>query len=102
MRQSRIDKAEQTIIAEKALTRLRQEADRVSELEDLATVLRRDMRQKSNEVEVAKMQIEQLSALTVGAPAPGAAHGIMSWLSGSTPSTPSRARPHQQKVGPRK
>ena len=102
MRQSRIDKAEQTIIAEKALTRLRQEADRVSELEDLATVLRRDMRQKSNEVEVAKMQIEQLSALTVGAPAPGAAHGIMSWLSGSAPSTPSRARPHQQKLGPRK
>lgn len=102
MRQSRQEKDEQTIIAEKALTRLRLETDRVAELEDLAAVLRKDFQRKSNEVEVAKMQIEQLSALTVAAPAPGGGAGLMSWLTGSTPSTPSRARPHQQQRAPTK
>ena len=59
MRLSRQDKEEQTLIAEKALARLRQEADRVAELEDGLRVTRRDLDLKSNEVEVAKMQIEQ-------------------------------------------
>ena len=97
MRHSRQDKEEQTLIAEKALARLRQEADRVAELEDGLRVTRRDLDLKSNEVEVAKMQIEQLSALAAASSAPGGGPGIISWLTGSTPLTPSRARLHHSR-----
>ena len=92
LRRSQQHKEEQTTIAEKALIQLQQESEKVAELEDLISVVKKDLQLKNNEVEVAKMQIEQLSALAVThTPSSAAPPSIMSWLTGAPPSTPNRA-----------
>lgn len=98
VRQHRMEKDEQVMIAEKALGRLRQEADRVAQMEDLVQLLRRDLHAKGKEVEMAKMQIGQLSALAAAqssggdVSSSGGGGGLLSWITGAVaaPSTPRR------------
>ena len=96
LRQNRSEKDEQIVIAEKALSRLRQEEDRVAQLEEKVVVLRSDLIAKTKEVEMAMLQIEQLSAIAGSAGAAmaevstsGTSGGILSWFT-SAP-TPTRS-----------
>ena len=90
LRQNKREKEEQIIIAEKALGRLRQEVDRASQLEEVVVVLRDDLVAKAKEVDMAMLQIEQLSSL-LGASGGGGGGddvgggGLLSWFTGATP-----------------
>jgi hypothetical protein len=102
LRQTKMEKDEQIMIAEKALSRLRQEEDRGSQLEEAVIVLRDDLNAKSKEVDMAMLQIEQLSAIagssggglsdasTSSAATVGG--GLMSWFTGASAPTPTRGR----------
>ena len=92
LRQSRLEKDEQIMIAEKALTRLRQEEDRAAQLEENVVALQSDLNAKAKEVQMAMLQIENLAALSAGGGGSGGGGsdgGLLSWFTGGT-TTPAR------------
>jgi chromosome segregation ATPase len=95
LRQNKMEKEEQIIIAEKALNRLRQEEDRGSELEETVIMLRKDLAVKSKEVDMAKLQIEQLSVIAMShdtSTGTAASNGLLSWFSGTSSTPRQKAR----------
>ena len=92
LRQTRLEKDEQIMIAEKALTRLRQEEDRAAQLEENVVALQSDLNAKAKEVQMAMLQIENLAALSAGGGGSvggGSDGGLLSWFTGGT-TTPAR------------
>ena len=80
------------MIAEKALTRLRQEEDRAAQLEENVVALQSDLNAKAKEVQMAMLQIENLAALSAGGGGSvggGSDGGLLSWFTGGT-TTPAR------------
>ena len=95
LRKNKMEKEEQIIIAEKALNRLRQEEDRGSELEETVIMLRKDLAVKSKEVDMAKLQIEQLSVIAMShdtSTGTAASNGLLSWFSGTSSTPRQKAR----------
>ena len=98
LRQNRLEKDEQIIIAEKALSRLRQEEDRGVQLEESVISLQSDLSAKEKEVEMAMLQIGQLSMIagqlgSEDASTSGGGGGLLSWFGvGATPVKQQRGR----------